>query len=588
MSGEAWLTLVVIGVAVAIMVRNVAPPSATMLGAAVVLLVAGVTTPDEALSGFSNPAPFTIAALLIVARAVEGTGALVPAVEAMLRDSGSQVRSTLRLLTPTAASSAFLNNTSVVAMLVPAVSNWSDQRDVSPSRYLMPLSFAAILGGMITVMGTSTNLAISGLLEESALDPIGLFEVAKLGLPIAAVGLVLITITVPRLLPERQGARRRAEAEAREFVVDMVVEAGGPLDSAQVESGGLRHLQGVFLAQIERDGDVIAPVAPTTVLQGDDLLRFVGRADDIVDLQTRDGLRSSESSDVLALGGDGRATFEVVLGARFPALGRTLRDAEFRGRYGAAVIAIHRAGQRIDAKLGDVRLRVGDTLLLIANEDFRDRWSGSHDFLLISGARVLTPERQRVKSSIVGLVVVGIVALTLSGLTTILEASLLAAIALVALRVLRPDEAREAVDLEVIITIAAAFGLAAATQSSGLGDEIAGGLVSAFDGLGDRGVLLGLVLTTIVLTELITNGAAAVLMFPIALSAASATGLDPRGTAIAIALSASASFLTPIGYHTNTMVYGPGGYRFLDYARLGAPLTILVIVVIVALTPELW
>ena len=559
-----------------------------MLGAAVVLLVAGVTTPDEALSGFSNPAPFTIAALFIVARAVDGTGALVPAVEAMLRDTGSRARSTLRLLAPTVVSSAFLNNTSVVAMLAPAVSNWSDRRGVSPSRYLMPLSFAAILGGMTTVMGTSTNLAVSGLLEEFALDPIGLFEVAKLGVPIAAVGLVLITVAAPRLLPDRQGARQRTEAEAREFVVDMVVEAGGPLDGAQVESGGLRHLQGVFLAQIERDGDLIAPVAPTTALQGDDLLRFVGRAADVVDLQTREGLRSSESSSVVALGGDGRATFEVVLGAGFPAVGRTLRDAEFRGRCGAAVIAIYRAGQRIDAKLGDVRLRVGDTLLLIADEDFRGRWAGSHDFLLISGARVLTPERQRVKSSIVGLLVVGIVALTLSGATTILEASLLAAIGLVALGVLRPSEAREAVDLEVIITIASAFGLAAAIQASGLGDEIASRLVSSFDGLGDRGVLLGLVLATIVLTELITNGAAAILMFPIALSAASATGLDPRGTAIAIALSASASFLTPIGYHTNTMVYGPGGYRFLDYSRLGAPLTAVVIVLVVALAPELW
>ena len=588
MSDEAWLTLAVTGGAVAVMVRGVLPPSATMFGAAVLLLVAGVTTPEDALSGFSNPAPFTIAALFVVARAVDGTGALAPAVEAMLRDSGSQARSTLSLLTPTAASSAFLNNTSVVAMLAPAISNWSERRGVSPSRYLMPLSFAAILGGMLTVMGTSTNLAVSGLLEGADLEPIGLFEVAKLGLPIAVVGLPLITLLAPRLLPERQGARGRTRSEAREFVVDMVVEAGGPLDGAQVEAGGLRHLQGVFLAQVERGSDVIAPVAPSTVLRGDDLLRFVGRADEVVDLRAMEGLRSSEDGDVVALGGDGRATFEVVLGPGSPAVGRTLREAEFRGRYRAAVIAIHRAGQRVDAKLGDVRLRVGDTLLLIADEDFRDRWVGSHDFLLISGARVLTPERQRVKSSIVGLLVVGIVALTLSGATSILEASLLAAIALVAFGVLRPNEARESVDLDVIITIASAFGLAAAIQGSGLGDEIASGLVTSFDGLGDRGVLLGLVLATIVLTELVTNSAAAILMFPIAISAAASTGLDPRGTAIAVALSASASFLTPIGYHTNMMVYGPGGYRFLDYARLGAPLTAVVVVLIVALTPLLW
>ena len=588
LSNDAWLTLAVTAVAVAVMVRGVLPPAATMFGAMAVLLIAGVTTSEQALSGFSNPAPFTIAALFVLARAVDGTGALVPAVQVMLHERGSEARAGLRLLVPTAASSAFLNNTSVVAMLVPAVSNWSDRRGVSPSGYLMPLSFAAILGGMITVMGTSTNLAVSGLLEESAFEPIALFEVAKLGLPIAVAGIVLILLLAPRLLPQREGARSRARSEAREFVVDMVVEARGPLDGAQVEAGGLRHLQGVFLAQIERGGDVIAPVSPTTVLRGDDLLRFVGRADDVVDLQAKEGLISSENGDVAALGGNGRAMYEVVLGPGSPAVGSTLRESEFRGRYRAAVIAIDRAGQRVDSKLGEVRLRVGDTLLLLADEDFRDRWTGSHDFLLISGARVLERERQRLKSAVVGLMVAAVVLLTVTGVTSILEASLLAAIGLVMLGVVRPGEARDAVDLDVIITIAAAFGFAAAIQSSGLADEIATGIVTIFDGLGDRGVLLGLILATILLTELVTNSAAAILVFPIAIAAANSTGLDPRGTAIAVAVAASASFLTPIGYHTNTMVYGPGGYRFLDYARLGAPLTVLVVVIIVLLTPELW
>ncbi len=588
MGAEAWFTLAVTAATVAVMARGLAPPSAALFGATVVLLVAGVTEPSEALAGFSNPAPFTVAALLVVARAVSETGGLTPAVGAMLRDGSGFVRSGVRLLVPTAAASAFLSNTSIVAMLTPAVQHWSERRGTAASRYLMPLSFAAVLGGTITVLGTSTNVAVSGLLEREGMDAIGLFEVARLGLPLTLVGLVLILVLAPRVLPERAGPRRSLEAESREFMVEMLVEPGATLDGAEVESGGLRSLSGVYLVQIERGADVISPVPPTTVLRGGDLLRFVGRADDVVDLRAMDGLRSSEDRQVAQLGGDAAAVYEVVLGPSSPVVGTTIRDAEFRGRYQAAVVAVHRAGQRINAKLGDVRMRVGDTLLLISDHDFGGRWGEGREFLLISGVGDVASGRPQWRALIVATVAAALVVAAATGLASLLEASLLAALVLVAVGVLTPSQARSAVDLDIVIAIASAFGLAAAVQQSGLADELATGLVQTFDGLGSRGVLLGIVLATIVLTELVTNSAAAVLMFPIALSAAAATGLDPRGTAIAVAVSASASFLTPIGYQTNMMVYGPGGYRFLDYARLGAPLTVAVVVVVVLATPEFW
>ncbi|MDA1062482.1 MAG: SLC13 family permease [Chloroflexi bacterium] len=589
MGPGAWFTLAVIFVAVAAMVRGTLPPAGAIFAAAVALLVAGVTEPDEALAGFSNPAPFTIAALFVLARAVENTGALSPVVAAMLSDrDGRALVSGVRLLVPTALSSAFLNNTSIVAMLTPAVSHWSERRGVTASRYLMPLSFAAILGGTLTVIGTSTNVAVSGLLADAGHDPIALFEVGKLGLPLALVGLVLLVALAPRLLPKRAAPRSSLASDAREFVLDMVVEPAGAFEGIEVERGGLRHLRGVYLAQIERGASTITPVAPTTTLRGGDVLRFVGRADDVVDLQAMAGLRSSEDGHVGALGRDASSVFEVVLGQSSPVVGTTIRASEFRGRYQAAVVAVHRAGQRIEAKLGDVRLRVGDTLLLIADPEFGTRWAGGGDFLLISGVRDLTTQQRRTSSLLVGAIAIGVVVLAASDVLSLLEASLLAALTLVGTGVLTPTQARSAVDLDVVITIASAFGLAAGVQQSGLGDELATGIVEVFDGLGSRGVLLGIVLATILLTELVTNSAAAVLMFPIALSAAAATGLDPRGTAIAVAVSASASFLTPIGYQTNMMVYGPGGYRFLDYARLGAPLTLAVIVIVVLATPEFW
>ncbi|MCY4455911.1 MAG: SLC13 family permease, partial [Chloroflexi bacterium] len=262
MSVDAWLTLAVIAVMVFVMLRGLAPPSVSLLGAAVVLMAAGVTEPEQALSGFANPAPFTVGALLVVARAVHETGALVPAISTMLGGGRSFLQAGVRLLAPTAAASAFLSNTSIVAILTPAVLEWSDRQGTPPSRYLMPLSFAAVLGGTMTVLGTSTNVAVAGLVENAGMDSIGLFEVAKLGLPLTVVGLVVIVLLAPRVLPARAGPRGSLGAGSREYTLEMVVEPGGALDGAEVESGGLRSLDGVYLVQLERPGYTITPVSP--------------------------------------------------------------------------------------------------------------------------------------------------------------------------------------------------------------------------------------------------------------------------------------------------------------------------------------
>ncbi len=606
MGWEAWLTLAVLVGTVAVLARDVLPPSATVLGSTVFLLIVGVITPQEALSGFSTPAPITVAALsncgalirvevnpitvaalYVLARAIEKTGALQPIVAATLGDARGPRGALARLLLPTAAVSAFVNNTPLVAILAPQVRDWADRRGFSPSRFLMPLSFAAILGGTATVIGTSTNLVVSGLLEAAGQPPIGMFEITKVGLPVAAVGLLFVVLLAPWILPERRPARRGLDENVREFVVQMVVEPGGALDGKAVEAGGLRHLQGVYLAEIERDGEVIAPVAPTTVLRGNDRLTFVGQADLVVDLQGTRGIRSSEEAHFAGFDTARQTFFEAVVGAASPLTGKTLKESGFRGRYGGAVVAIHRAGQRVRAKLGEVRLRIGDTLLILADPGFAGRWRNRVDFLLVSRLGGSPPASTR-QAWLVGLVAAAIVGLAGTDLLPILHAALIGAIALVVLRVLTPGEARNAVDLDVVILIAAAFGLAAAIQTSGLATAFAAGLVAIADEAGSVAVLLALVLGTIALTELITNNAAAALLFPVAVTTAGQMGIDPRPFAIAIAVAASASFLTPIGYQTNTMVYGPGGYRFGDYWRLGAPVTAVVLLVLAWVVPSLW
>lgn len=587
MNPEAWLVLVVVvGVLVAL-IRDLASPAATMVTAMVVVLVTGVVGPEQALSGFSNPAPITVAALYVLARSVEKTGALAPIVGRVLGRGDGARRTLLRLLAPTTVSSAFLNNTPIVAMLLPQIRSWCDERRLSPSLYLMPLSFAALLGGVMTVMGTSTNIVVSGLMEESGMGALGFFELAAIGVPIAVVGTALIVLLAPLVLPERRPARPDLDEEARQFVTEMVVDRGGPLDGRRVEEAGLRHLSSVFLATIEREGSLIAPVAPEEVLRGGDRLRFVGRVKHVVDLSAIRGLTPEANSHVLDLDTVSARYFEAVIGAESPLVGTTLKEVGFRRRYQGVVMAIHRAGQRVDAKLGEVVLRVGDTLLILADPGFRSRWGDRSDFLVVS-EQGATPAVIGPKAVIVGVVAAGIVALASTGVVPILQASLLGAVVLLGARVLTPSEARAAVDLDVIVLIAAAFGVAHAVSVSGLADAIAGALVGALSGFGPRGLLLGVTLATVVLTAVVTNNAAALLMFPVAVATATQAGLDPRGFAVAVAVAASVDFLTPIGYQTNTMVYGPGGYRFGDYARLGAPITVMVVLTLVGLVPIFW
>jgi di/tricarboxylate transporter len=589
MGWQAWFTLAVVVATVVVLVGERVAPAFAILGAVTVLLVVGIVDAEQAFSGFSNPAPLTVAALYVLAGAAEKTRVL-DGLAARLLGSGQESgerRALARVLVPTAGSSAFLNNTPIVAMVAPAVVAWCRQTGRSPSRYLIPVSFAAILGGTMTLIGTSTNLVVSGLLRESGEGELGLFEIGKVGVPVAIAGLVLLIIVAPRLLPNRQAPSDQLEADAREFTVELLVAPKSPLAGKSVAEAGLRALQGVFLVEIERDGRAIAPVSPDETLVEGDRLTFAGNANRILDLQQRPGLVSAEEPHFFAAGSPARQRFyEAVIAEGSPLAGSTLKEVGFRARYGAAVVAIHRAGARVPSKLGAVRLRPGDVLLVLGDPSFR-RWLDRRDFLVVAPFSSEPPAR-RERAPIVGLTMVALLVLVGTGVLDILAASLLAAFALVALRVLTPGEARDSVDLNIILVIAGSFGIGAAIFESGLAEEIAQVILGPLERLGDVGLLLGILFATILLTELITNNAAAVLMFPIALATAQQAGLDPRPFAIAIAIGASASFLTPIGYQTNTMVYGIGGYRFGDFARVGIPLTVVMVIVAAFVIPLAW
>ena len=575
---EAWITLAVLAAMVAGLVRGRVSPPAGVIGATALLYVFGVTTAEEAFSGFANTAPITVAGLYVIAGAVDKTGALQPIVSRLLTVPRSVRIDLARLVVPSAMGSSFLANTPIVAMLTPAVTRWSDQTGRSASTFLIPLSYATIFGGAITAIGTSTNLVASGLLEESGEEALGLFELAKIGLPLAVLGILLIVVLAPTLLPERR--RPRTAGAGRSFTVRMKVASNGAVDGQSVEDAGLRSLNGVYLVEIERPGLVIAPVRPTQTLRGGDTLVFAGGVDDIVDLQGIDGLSAAESDALDELNADRDvAFFEVVVGPSSPLAGRTAAEIGFRQRYSGAILAVHRSGEQLGGKLGTARLRTGDTLLVVAEKGFRTRWRDSGEFLLVSRLDAEMPPAS--SKSVLALLAIGlVVALPLIGVMSVTRSTILAAILLVGAGVLRPREARDAVDVNVVLMIGGAFGLGQAVSTSGLADQISGGLLNSVGAAGTVGAVAGVVITTMVLTELITNAAAVSLVFPIAVDIAERSGLDPRLMVMGAAIAGSASFLTPVGYQTNTMVYGPGGYRFTDYLRLGAPLSLLSVIVI--------
>ncbi len=596
MTWQGWFTLVVVAGVFALMVRGRRTPDVILLAGAVVLAVAGVITPDELLRGFSNQGMLTIAALFVVAGGLRETGALDTAGHFMLRRASSQRTILGRLCPQVAVLSGFLNNTAVVAMLLPIVTDWCRRAHVSPSRVLLPLSYAAVLGGTCTLIGTSTNLVVNGLMiERAAAEPggglaqIGFFEVAWLGVPATIVGLAYLILIGRRLLPDRRDLLENIGEAAREYLVNMEVSETSPLVGQRVKDAGLRRLPGLFLIEITRDDRIIAPVTPNERLVVGDRLTFTGRRSTIVDLERLPGLvrvdphteRSHETETVE------RYYTEAVVSSTSPLIGRSIRDSNFRALYNAAVVAVHRGGSHLSGRVGDIVLNAGDTLLLQTGPNFVKAHSNNPDFYLVSGVKEGRPVRR--ERAWLSLFLLGLlIGLMVSQAVPVVVAALVVAGLMVVTRCISGGEARRSVQWNVLLTIAAALAIGQALTVSGAAAEIAHGVVGLTRGLGPLAALAAVYLIAVVFTEMLTNSAAAVLVFPVAMSVAAELGVDARPLAMAVVFGASFGFATPIGYQTNLMVYGPGGYRFTDFLRVGLPLNLLLWGLAVMLIPWIW
>jgi len=584
---QGWLTLAVTLIAFLLNALTPLPVEMVFLGALAVLYTTGILDTDQALAGFSNSGMVTVGVLYIVVSGLQQTGTLAWISQHVLGLPKREAIALVRLMFPVMGLSAFLNNTPVVAMFIPVVNDWCRKLQVSPSKFMIPLSYAAIFGGVCTLIGTSTNLVVNGLLVANTdYSPMRMFDIAGIGLPCAIAGTLFVFTFSRWLLPIRKPVIS-AGVDPRQYTVEMVVTPNGALVGQSIEAAGLRHLPGLYLVEIVRGEQVLAAVSPKEVLRGNDQLVFAGAVESIVDLHRMRGLQPA-TDQVFKLDSprSERCLIEAVVSNTCPLIRKTIREGQFRTRYDAVVLAVARNGERLSGKIGDIRLQQGDVLLLEAHANFMERQRGSRDFYLTSSVPDSEPPCHE-KAPVALMALIGMVLFAAFGWLSMLKAATLAAMVILIAGCCSPVRAMRSIEWSVLLVIGAALGLSQALEVTGAAEAIA----SSFIGMvGDNPwtALAVVYAITTVMTEVITNNAAAALMFPIALSISQSLGVDFMPFVISIMIAASASFSTPIGYQTNLMVYGPGGYRFTDFARIGTPLNLLFGIITVLLAPRIY
>jgi len=584
---NAWIAVVVtLGCLITLATTQFGTDLVMMAGLTLLMLL-GIVKPQDALSGFANDSLLAIGALYVLAAGLRETGALNLVIRNIFGRPRSPTEAQARMMLPVAFMGAFMNSTPLVATFLPYVSDWARQCRISPSKLMIPLSYAAIFGGTCTLIGTSTNLVVNGLLTQQAhLPGMGFFQLAWIGVPCAFIGIAYVLVVGRWLLPERIPVFAQSQ-DAREYTIEMMVAMNSPLEGQTVQAAGLRHLPGLYLVEIERAGEVIPAAGPEEKLRGGDRLVFAGVTESVADLQRIKGLTPA-TDQVFKLDAPrtARMLIEAVVAPHCPVVGKTIREGQFRTIYNAVVIAVARNGKRIEGKIGNIVLREGDTLLLETDRDFPARHRNSRDFLLLHSLEGAVVPRYD-KSWIAWGILLALVLVKGFNLLPLATIAFLCAGLMIATRCCSIAAARRSVNYEVLIAIAAAFGIGKALEVSGAAAAIAHGLVTLAHN-DPFWLLVAIYGGTMLLTEVVTHNAAAVIVFPIALATTQSLGLNFTPFVMAITMAASASFATPIGYATNLMVYGPGGYRFSDFLRFGVPLNLMMWVVTVTIIPRVW
>lgn len=572
------LVLVVIVLLVFSLYKEWINPALSFFGAVVCLLLSGVLTPEDALKGLANQQIIIIFLLMLITSGLRSLfgGAFF---SKLFKDTLSPRQFLVRMMVSVSSVSAFLNNTPIVAFMIPYVRDWADRNNQPSSKFLIPLSFATITGGMITVIGTSTNLILLGLITEYEQPVLAFTDFVFLGIAVTLITWAYFYFVGYRLLPSNTTKIENLKSHIKEYIIETEVFAASLLIGKTVKDAGLRNLKDLFLVEIIRGDQIISPVSPEEILKEGDNLFFSGNTESIYNLIKEDNGLKIPKEDKLA--SHGQFNFmEAVIPANSDLIGVRIKDSDFRKKYQASIVALHRNGKRVSGKVGEMFLAGGDFLLLLAG-DRADRYFDEKNLFMIS--KPIPVEKKRpwwLKG--VGLLIFVTLLLGIMGVVPLFSACVLIMLTMVVSKVLDITEIKRQLDLNLLVVLVCSLALGVALVKSGAANTLATSLLSFTTGMGVVPVLSILFLVTALLTALITNAAAVSIMFPIAMSLSQLTGVESTPFFIAIAFAASGDFITPIGYQTNLMVYGPGGYTFKDFFKVGLLLAVLYMITCIA------
>ena len=586
MTGEAILVLAILVGTVALFVSEKYPLDLVAMIGLGALLIFGLVTPEEGFSGFSNPATLTVAAMFILSAGLQKTGATAAVGRLMVRYGRSHYSALVVIMATITVMSAFVNNTAAVAVFIPLVTILANRRRISASKLLIPLSYASQFGGVCTLIGTSTNLLVSSISDQAGHGSFSMFEFSRMGLILFAAGVAFFLVFGRWLLPDRQQRELASTYHLGDYVTELRVRQRSPLVGKSVIESRLGVDYDVTVLRVLEAGEAgWAPLRQT--LQPDDVLLVHGSIADLMRLQGSMGMELNVDFKLRdeTLQTEDLRLVQALVAPGSPLIGRTLKEADFRNRYKALVLAMQRQGETINDKLSSITLGLGDVLLVQAHEAVITTLRRSGDFIVLNEVPGAVLRR---KAPLAIGIIVAVVGLAAFNVFPILVTALLGCVAMMVTRVLRLEEAYRAINWQVIFLLAGILPLGVAMQTSGAAGALAERAVGVVGDMGPVAVLAVIYLMTSVMTDTMTNAAAAVLLAPIAISTAEQIGVDPRPFLMAITFAASTGFSTPVGYQTNTMIYNPGGYKYTDFLRTGVPLSILFWILSVIFIPQFW